>query len=354
MTLLILFCKKQISKNNGLISLSFVLLICISKRNKKRMEHIVSKILKKYLSSRHSAETEKNIQQWIIKEKDSAEKEQASYEFWQDLNEKSDSDTYTALERVNSKIGFLRPKYRLYKLLPRIAAVLIPVAILIGGYLYYNSSANDMIEIYAAYGEEKHIFLPDSSELWLNTGTTVKYPREVRNGKRDVYLDGEAYFSVRKDVAKPFIVYTEKISVKVLGTMFNVKAYKSDQKAIATLTSGKVEVSTPDNVDRILKPNEQLSYDKKESIIKITNIPTEETTAWLNGQLIFTDASLSDILQALERKFNIEIKSELSPSTKLYTIKFLKEDSIQSILNVLADLAHFKYIQKDNVVYIKK
>lgn len=318
------------------------------------MEHIVSKILKKYLSSRHSAETEKNIQQWIIKEKDSSEKEQASFEFWQNLNEKSDSDTYTALERVNGRIGFLRPKYRLSTLLLRIAAVLIPVTILIGEYLYYSSSANDMVEIYAAYGEEKHIFLPDSSELWLNTGTTVKYPKEFRNGKRDVYLDGEAYFSVRKDAAKPFIVYTEKISVKVLGTKFNVKSYKSDQKVIATLTSGKVEVSAPDNVDHILKPNEQLSYDKKESIIKITDIPAEETTAWLDGQLIFTDTSLSDIFQALERKFKIEIKSELSPSKELYTIKFLKDDRLQDILNVLADLAHFKYVQKDNIVYIKK
>lgn len=318
------------------------------------MEHIVSKIVKKYLSSRHSAQTEKHIQQWIIKEKDLAEKEQASFEFWQGLYPDNDSSTYTALERVNSRIRFLRPRYRLRTLLPRIAAILVPVAILIGGYFYYSSSANHMVEIYAAYGEEKHIFLPDSSELWLNTGTTVKYPREFRNGKRDVYLDGEAYFSVRKNVAKPFIVYTEKISVKVLGTKFSVKAYRSDQKATATLTSGRVEVSTPNNIDRILKPNEQLSYDKKESIIKITGIPSEETMAWLNGQLIFTDTSLSDILQALERKFNIEIKSELSPSTKQYTIKFLKEDSMQDVLNVLADLAHFKYIQKDNVVYIKK
>lgn len=105
--------------------------------------------------------------------------------------------------------------------------------------------------------------MPDSSEIWLNAGTAIKYPEKFSKAQRLVYLDGEAYFSVRKDAAKPFIVETSQLSVKVLGTQFNVKAYANDELVTTTLTSGKVEVTPPVQGSQILKPNEQLTYDKK-------------------------------------------------------------------------------------------
>lgn len=87
--------------------------------------------------------------------------------------------------------------------------------------------------------------MPDSSEIWLNAGTAIKYPEKFSKAQRLVYLDGEAYFSVRKDVAKPFIVETSQLSVKVLGTRFNVKAYADDELVTTTLTSAKLKSPLP-------------------------------------------------------------------------------------------------------------
>lgn len=318
------------------------------------MKNIVNEIIRKYLSTRHPAATEKMVQQWIIKDKGSKEKEQASLEFWDELNCETDSKTYEALDRVNSRIGFSqKPKKAipLYRKLGRVAAILLPLLIIAGGYAYYKFDQINMIEIYVAYGEEKHLFLPDSSEIWINAGTTVKYPKEFGKDKRTVQLDGEAYFSVRKDASKPFIVNAKNMSVKVLGTKFNVKAYSNDEHITTTLTSGKVEVITKDQ-SKILNPSEQLSFNRKTTQMDVNQIPNKETSAWLNGQLIFTENSLSEIFKTLERKFNVTIKAELPQSEKLYTIKFLKEDSLHDILSVLQDLADFKFEIKNNTVYV--
>ena len=94
---------------------------------------------------------------------------------------------------------------------------------LAGGILYYMPFKNEMMEISTAYGEQKRVVLPDSSEIWLNAGSTVTFPEVFANDKRLVTLDGEAYFTVKKDTTKPFVVETSQLSVKVLGTKFNVK-----------------------------------------------------------------------------------------------------------------------------------
>lgn len=223
-----------------------------------------------------------------------------------------------------------------------------------GGYLYYQSTRNNLIEINVAYGENKHFFLPDSSEIWLNAGTYIKYPKEFIGDERNIYLDGEAYFSVKQNEQKPFIVQTEKISVKVLGTKFNLKAYTNDEKIITTLTSGKVEVSTK-NESHILKPNEQLSYDRNTSSIDIVEVSSDETNSWLSGQLVFNDSSLRDILLALERRFNISISNNTGiPTSKLYTIKFLRNETPEEVLNILQEVVGFSYQKDENEIVLTK
>lgn len=206
-------------------------------------KNMITRILRKYLSGRFSSDTEERVQKWIIKDKDIEEKEKASLEYWNELEAKTDPDTELVLDRVNQRIGYKEIVHRpFYQKLTRIAAVLIPLFMMAGGYLYYTSTQNKWIEISVAYGDKKHFLLPDSSEIWLNAGTVVKYPKEFSKVQRLVHLDGEAYFSIRKNTSKPFIVETSQLSVKVLGTKFNVKAYADDKLVTTTLTSGKVEV----------------------------------------------------------------------------------------------------------------
>lgn len=316
----------------------------------------ITRIIRKYLSARFAPETEEKVQKWIIKEKDLEEKEKAAFCYWQELPATADSDTYSALKRVNRRIGHQKT-IPLHRRMARIAAVLIPLFIIAGGYVYYQSAGNEWIETSVAYGEKKHFLLPDGSEIWLNAGSTVEYPKTFTDNRRLVRLDGEAYFSVKKDASKPFIVETSQITVKVLGTKFNVKAYADDAIVTATLTSGKVEVTPPSHSPQILKPNEQLTYDKNTSDIIITEIPTADTDSWVNGKLIFSNASFAEILHTLERRYNVAINIAAInvPPSKQYTIRFLKNENLEEILNVLKEMIDFDYLkQGDRIELIKK
>lgn len=315
-----------------------------------------SKIIKKYLSGRFSPETEERVQKWIIKDDNTEDKEQASQEYWDELDVAEDSNTYTALGRVNKRIGYNKQAIRipLYKKISRIAVVLLPLLFIAGGYLYFQATQNNWIKVKVAYGEQKHLFLPDSTEIWINAGTTIKYPKEFKGNERTVHLNGEAYFSIKRDENKPFIVSTEKLSVKVLGTKFNVKAYTNDEKITTTLTSGKVEVST-NNESHILKPNEQLTFNRNTSAINIVEIASDETNSWLSGKLVFDNSSLTEIIQTLERRFDISITNNTGiPASKLYTVKFLKNETPEEILNILQDVIGFTYQKEDNKVVLKK
>lgn len=305
----------------------------------------IFRIVLKYLSGSFSSETEEKVQRWIVKDKDKGEKENASLAYWNKLETKADADTDAALERVNRRIGYRKVRTAsFHQKMMRVAAVLIPLLILSGGYLYYSSVRNRLIEVSVAYGERKHLLLPDSSEVWLNAGTVLKYPRKFADNRRSVYLDGEGYFSVRKNAAKPFIVEASRLSVKVLGTRFNVKAYSDDENITATLTSGKVEVKAPTLKARVLKPNEQLTYNRSTSYVSITEVPAADTDSWITGKLIFSNASLSEIRQTLERRYNVVIENATAiPASERYTVRFLKNENLDEVLNVLGDIAGFGY-----------
>ena len=298
----------------------------------------ISKIIKMFLSARFPSETEEKVQKWIIKDKNQQAKIKAS------------------LERVNLRTGYNKEHLTnivSYQKFARIAAVIIPLFLFAGGIFYYLSPQNEMIEVSVAYGEQKRLILPDSSEVWLNAGSTILYPETFAKDKRLVMLDGEAYFSVKKDTASPFIVEASQLSVKVLGTRFNVKAYPNDEKITTTLTSGKVEVSVQSQPPHILKPNEQLTYDKKSSDIHISMIDTNDTNCWMVGKLVFTNASAGEIFRTLERHYNTTIDNTTTiPTSKRYTVKFLKDESLDEILNILKDIIGFDYQQYEKKIVV--
>lgn len=328
----------------------------------------ITAIIRKYLANRFPPETEERVQRWIIKDKDSKEKEKASQEYWNELDFiEADADTYSALERVNLRIGYNKEHLaniasyhkfsRFTHKYSRVAAIILPLLIVAGGLFYFNpfSSANEMIEISTAYGEQKHLFLPDSSEIWLNAGSSISYPKSFANDERLVTLNGEAYFSVKRNAEKPFIVTTQQLSVKVLGTRFNVKAYPGDELITTTLTSGKVEINAISQQPQILSPNEQLTYDKNTSNIRISEVNAADAESWITGKLIFSNATSEEIFRTLERRYDIVVDNQIDTSaSKRYTVKFLKGESVDKILDILSDIIGFNYQQDGNKVIITK
>lgn len=318
----------------------------------------IARIIRKFLSSRFPSDTEEKVQKWIVKGKNTQAKEKASLDYWNELEVKADSNTYAALERVNLRIGYNKEHLKnivSYRKFTRVAAVIIPL-FLLGGFLLYSLSVGDeLIEVTAAYGEQKRLLLPDSSEIWLNAGSTITYPQTFAEDKRLVTLDGEAYFIVSKDTTKPFIVETSQLSVKVLGTKFNVRAYTDDERISTTLTSGKVEVNVRSQLPRILQPNERLTYDKSTSHVDISTVESIDTDSWIKGRLFFTNATAEEIFRTLERRYNTTIENTLSiPATRRYTVKFLKNENLNEMLNILADIIGFTYQQNENKIIITK
>lgn len=312
------------------------------------MRKQISQIIGQYLAHRFPPPTEEKVQLWLTALADQEAKEQASLEYWNTLDASPNAATYRALHRVNTRIGMPHAKRQMPLHIPllRISAVLIPLLFIAGSYFFFPS--HDIVKISTAYGEEKHLWLPDSSEVWLNAGTTIEYPEGFDARQRTVTLRGEAYFSVKRNAAKPFIVRTTALSVKVLGTQFNVKAYPDDARIVTTLKSGKVEVQTRDKDTRTLKPNQQLSYQRETARIEIAEILADETTGWMNGRLIFTNATLSEILQTLQRRFDLTLKisPSVASSQERYTVKFVKNDTLAKILNTLKEIVEGLSYQK--------
>jgi transmembrane sensor len=319
-----------------------------------------AKMLRLYFRDRYSLETEEKVQEWLAKNPETEELEQASKEYWDSINQGKDASTFDALKRVNTKIGIYSEEKKTVwlKTFSKVAAIFI-LLFGISGIWYYLQHQNNpvMVEISAAYGETKQVTLPDQTEVWLNAGSSLKYPSEFNQKIRSISLAGEAFFSVTKNPSKPFVVETGNLKIKVLGTKFNLKAYPDEHQTVATLEEGKIEIQTDNQQKQQLVPNEQLIYNRETSELKVVKINPEDIPDWKNGNFSFADANLGEILQTLERHFNIsfDIDKSIDLSKEHYTIKFERDENHEQILQVLADVAgDFSYSEKNGRIVLQK
>lgn len=153
-------------------------------------------------------------------------------------------------------------------------------------------------------GMDFKVLLPDGSEVWLNAESTIEFPSAFTGSSRTVSLKGEAYFKVARNEQQPFIVNTEKMSVKVLGTEFNLKSYKEETTHVS-LVKGKVEVMQggEDEVLTQLSPGQDAWMDGK-GAVHVREVDTYAVTQWIRGYFFFDDAKLVDILRELSRWYN--------------------------------------------------
>lgn len=154
-------------------------------------------------------------------------------------------------------------------------------------------------------GGEFVLTLEDGTKVWLNSETTLRYPVVFTGGKREVYLDGEAYFEVARDERHPFIVRTrDNVEVRVLGTSFNVRAYEDEEYVETVLEEGSVRVSRDSSV-MVLVPGSLCVSEARG--MRTRMVDTEVYTAWRDGQFVFQDESLVSILTKLSRWYKMEV-----------------------------------------------
>lgn len=206
----------------------------------------------------------------------------------------------------------------LFRTFLKTAAIIVFVlSTSISSYLIFtNNIGNNKLancETVVPLGSQAKIILPDGTVAWLNSGSTLKYNNLYGKKNREVLLTGEGYFEVTKDKSKPFLVYANNIEIKVLGTVFNVRSYLDDPTVEVNLLEGKVDISIMNNSNSgkvTLLPNEKMVFDKKSNSMLSSSAEAAKSAQWTIGKLCFVDASLEEIANDLERKYDVQITIE--------------------------------------------
>ncbi|WP_102407466.1 FecR family protein [Parabacteroides bouchesdurhonensis] len=203
-------------------------------------------------------------------------------------------------------------------------------------------------------GEKSYLQLPDGTNVWLNSCTTIEYAHDYGKENRDIHLNGEAYFEVAKNKELPFIVKTSGgIDVKAVGTAFNVSAYSEDARLITTLFSGKVIVQpTLTKQQILLEPNQVAVYYKSRNKIEIVPYDKRIFAQWRGGALSFDMMYLEDITKLLERNYNVVFRYENQRIKKLkFSGSFRNSEDLSEILRVIKTNTSISYkVVKDTII----
>jgi transmembrane sensor len=212
-------------------------------------------------------------------------------------------------------------------------AVAASVLIISGLSIYFwQKTKSEPILFTTKFNETKTLILPDSSEVMLNANSQLSMNPDWEEGNsREVWLKGEGYFKVKKKVQKnSFEVHTDKLNIKVLGTIFNVLARKSVNNVM--LEEGKVEVNSTAFPSQLMKPNELITWTDK-ALVKSTVVPNDYN-AWLRKQLIFKGVKLKEVVQRLEDLYGLQIELNPKLAQKQFTAVLPSQNS-DAVLDAL-------------------
>jgi transmembrane sensor len=215
--------------------------------------------------------------------------------------------------------------------------------------LYYTSMAPK--------GSVAQMILPDSTFICLNSGSTLKYSIDGIRGNREVFLEGEAWFQVRRAEDKPFIVHTGFYDVNVKGTEFNIKAYAEDDDVVTTLEKGSI-ILTPGKTDMkeesVLKSGQQLIYNKGTGNMAVESVNPRLFSSWKENKLIFINMSLRELVVLLERKYGVDIRVKDPVILDYHYDGTIKNESIIKVLNLIKLTLPVNFEIKDQTIEITR
>lgn len=273
-----------------------------------------------------------------------------------------DTDPDVVFEKIRYRIRYGITGFRGVSPVWRYAAVAATVALLIVSALFVYSPKEKVqslayIDVKAIPGSKTRVVLPDSSEVWLNSNATLRYPQQFAANSRVVEFSGEALFNVKHNPKAPFSVIAEGLRIQVLGTEFNVFADPESHIIETTLLSGSVALFGNENntkkADIILSPNQQALYDKRNGYINVLNVRAFSYTSWVSGLFVFEKSTLEEIATSLSRAFDVKISIESESLKKeQLTAQFVHQETLDEILSVLQISAHYNYKKEKDRIYI--
>lgn len=267
------------------------------------------------------------------------------------VNTMQNIDATAALRRVKSRIA-ANGRRRLWVRLQRVAAILFVPVLAATIYLLSVSrqpeGANDsFVEVRTTSGMISSVVLPDSTKVWLNSNSYLKYPTRF-GSERNVELVGEAYFRVSKDAAHKFRVNTGAMQIEVMGTEFNVDAYDNPKRTIkTTLINGSVNMLYTDNQNTAhiveMYPSQCAVFDSQNKTVSLKRVDTTGAASWKEGKIVFRKTPCADALRMVENRFNVEF---VIRNPKCYEHSFtgmFADQRLDTILESFARSSNMKF-----------
>lgn len=320
--------------------------------------------IKKYLSGKSSEKEQNELLNWVRTDDhlttfQSTKKEWKNeiadqpvssdlLEPWKKIQDRLFGQMHTELQRTRRMLNFF--KYA------AILAVLISVPALT--YFLMQSENRPVPLIYttvaADYGQISKVVLPDSTVVWINSGSEVRYNNQFSENNRDIELIGEAFFKVSENTELPLIVHSYELQIKVLGTEFSVKAYPEESSVQVVLEKGKIELTsvTHSSFRQEMKPGELASFNKEKKELTISNVNTELFTSWKDGLINIYNLPLSKLVQKLEKRYNQKFEVDNAIKDIPYTFT-IKNENLNNILSLMEKITPVNVVQSGNVIKLK-
>lgn len=254
-------------------------------------------------------------------------------------------DNISKAEQADQKIRFLNRR-----LIKMVAAAVIFMVFITSLFFLFNGSSKKQPNVSSIltvqHKENRVIFLPDGSTVILSPDSKLNYPSSFDGAeKREVFLEGQAFFDIKHNAARPFIVHTGKLKTIVLGTAFNIKAIPGEKEITVTVTRGKVKVSDHDKILGIITPNQQITYNKEKfsSTLKIVN--NDSYLDWKNQDLFIDNFTLSEAAKLLEEQYKVKIIiKDSSIREQRFTATFTKGESFEREIKSICVFNGLNYI----------
>lgn len=351
----------------------------------------------KYLKNECTAEEVNSLLGWLNNPTNAGLFESLVREDWEhfEIEGEDRSRINLSFESLKQKLAQnrtteLKRDYKIGKMLIRIAATFIlPVALGVITYYVLRGSKNDDYpivsnEISVPLGSKTVVVLGDGTKIWLNSGSKLQYPSRFQGNTREVILTGEAFFDVKKDTKRPFIVKTSALNIKVLGTTFNVKSYPEEGTIETTLVNGAVTITKSNMPGKkeeaiCLRPNQRATYIKeegkliladvekkavkKEPIVEVGEKRKEQMilskdvdiipfTAWKDDKLVFKNEDFESLCTKLERWYNVKIKIDDPELKKYHYTGILQKETINDVIEIIRLTMPFQYEVNHSVIDI--
>jgi ferric-dicitrate binding protein FerR (iron transport regulator) len=292
----------------------------------------------------------KKYVQWEEEWKSLNEKEPAVEREWQLIQNRMRA-------RENTTLRMLRTTVPVWEKVAAVAAIaLLLVTTAIGVHNWTMRNNKEVYTIDVPMGEKSKLYLPDGTTVWVNAGSRIQYTSLFNIRDREVTLTGEAYFEVKKQNDKPFIVKLHDYEIEVKGTKFNVLSYENEKYAVTTLMEGRISLHY-DEQEYEMKPGETIQIDvqeKKLYLRRTTN--TAQYRSWTEDRIEFDEITLSELFKHLSRRYNVQIHvdPDIDENTILFSVSFNNRETVDEIFYGISKVISIQYKCEHNHIYVSK